>query len=107
MKKEKRRAPRVNVNLPANWTGAHNGEAATVTSLSQSGCFLLSGGEVSPKEIVQLKITLPSNECLSLVGEIVEAAPEIGFAVRFTDWTKDEARLRDFLELAQNSLRPT
>ena len=43
---ERRRAPRLNVNLPVRWEGVLMQQSATVTSLSESGCFILSGGKV-------------------------------------------------------------
>lgn len=98
MKDERRRAPRVNVNLPARWEGVLAPQEANVTNLSKNGCFLLTGGEVEPKELIRLEIMLPDNERVYFWGEVVDAANEIGFALRFTSWTdEDEAALGRFL----------
>jgi len=99
MKNERRNAPRVNVNLPARWEGVLTQQEANVTSLSKNGCFLLTGGEVQPKELIRLEIKLPEGDCIYFWGEVVDAANEIGFALRFTSWTdEDEVRLRSFLQ---------
>ena len=81
---ERRRAPRAKVNLPARWEGVVSQQAASVTNLSINGCFLLSGGSVEPRELIRLEITLPNNDHIYPWAEVVEAAGEIGFAVRFT-----------------------
>jgi len=89
--KERRRAKRVNVDLPTRWEGATMLHQGTISSLSQTGCFLLTGGQVEPKELVRVEVMLPDNEePLSLWGEVVEAAYEIGFAVRFNPLNDDQ-----------------
>jgi hypothetical protein len=98
MTKERRRAPRVKVNLPARWEGVLAQKQASVTSLSRNGCFLLSGGAVEPKELIRLEIELPEGDPIYFWAEVVDAADEIGFAVRFTSVTDvDEARMIAFL----------
>lgn len=98
MQKERRHAPRINVNLPARWEGVLTQQEASVTSLSKNGCFLLTGGEVEPKELIRLEIKLPDGDYIYFWGEVVDPANEIGFALRFTSWTdEDEDRLRRFL----------
>jgi hypothetical protein len=75
------------VNLPARWEGALARESATVTDLSRSGCFVLTGGKVEVKELVWLQI------------QLVDAASEIGFALKFNSSSpEDEAALAKFLE---------
>lgn len=105
---ERRRAPRVRVNLPAKWEGALHQETAAVTDLSTSGCFVLSGGSVEVKELIWLEIQLPSGP-VQYWAEVVDAAYEIGFAVRFNSSSSDhdEARLASYIEgvLATDSSR--
>lgn len=99
MEKERRSAPRARVNLPARWQGAISRENATVTDLSRNGCFVLSGGKVEVKELVSLEIRLPDQPPINLWAEVVNEAPEIGFAVRFNSGTReDEAALAKYLE---------
>lgn len=96
---ERRRAPRVKVDLMARWEGAIAREEASVTNLSINGCFVLSGGKVEAKELVRLEIDLPNQNPIYLWAEVVDAAPEIGFAVRFTmSEEDDQQRLAAFLD---------
>ena len=98
MTDERRRSPRVKVNLEARWEGVLSQQRATITDLSQTGCFVLTGGKVEPKELVRLEIEAPEGAPFVLWAEVVEAAFEIGFAVRFTSMTDDdELRLARFI----------
>jgi hypothetical protein len=98
MTDERRRSPRVKVNLQARWEGVLSQQEATITDLSKTGCFVLTGGKVEPKELVRLEIEVPDGEPFVLWAEVVEAAFEIGFAVRFTSMTgDDELRLGRYI----------
>lgn len=98
--KERRRAPRVNVNLPARWEGDLGQQQANVTSLSKLGCFVLSGGKVLLKELIRLEIVLDEETAICVWGEVVEAADEIGFALQFTSLEEaDQILLDHFLQL--------
>ena len=73
-------------------------QAAHVTNLSKTGCFVLSGGTVEAKELIRLEITFPDNDQIYPWAEVVEEANEIGFAVRFTSMDDDESeRLEKFV----------
>jgi len=101
---ERRRAPRVKVDLPARWEGVLTQQQAQVSDLSVNGCFLLSGGQVESKELVRLEIELPDGP-IYFWAEVVDAAYEIGFAVRFTAIEDvDQKRLNDFVA---SLLKPT
>ena len=96
---ERRSSPRVRVNLPARWEGVHSRENATVTDLSRSGCFVLTGGRVEVKELVSLQIQLTETQSVNFWAEVVDAASEIGFGLKFNSSTpEDEAVLAKFLE---------
>jgi hypothetical protein len=96
---ERRKAPRVRVNLPACWEGAIHQEAATITDLSVTGCFVLSGGTVQVKELIWIQIQLPQGEPIQFWGEVVDAAYEIGFAMKFNSSSdEDSERLNKFVE---------
>ena len=104
MANERRRAPRAEVNLPARWEGVLNRQEASVTNLSKSGCFVLSGGKVEPKELIRLEIEFPDDGAIYPWAEVVEEANEIGFAVRFTSMSdEDRLRLNQFLKGAATS----
>ncbi|HEV2826932.1 MAG TPA: tryptophan 2,3-dioxygenase family protein [Pyrinomonadaceae bacterium] len=96
---ERRQAPRAKVNLRVRWEGDLGRREAEVTSLSKSGCFVLSGGKVKAKELIRLDILLPHDEQIQVWAQVVDEADEIGFAVKFTlvDET-DQERLDQFLE---------
>ena len=96
---ERRSFPRVRVNLPARWEGVLSRETATVTDLSRSGCFLLTGGKVDVKELVWLEIQLTETQVVVFWAEVVNQASEIGFALKFNSSSPDdEAALAKFLE---------
>jgi hypothetical protein len=97
--KERRRAKRVHVNIPARWEGASMQHEGTISSLSENGCFLLTGGSVESKEFVRVELQLPDQEPLILWGEVADEAFEIGFAVRFNPLDdNDQKRLVKFVE---------
>ncbi len=99
MANERRRNPRVKVNLPARWEGVFTQQEASVTDLSNKGCFVLTGGKVEPKELIRLEIQLPEQDPIYFWAEVVDTAFEIGFAVRFTSMDEpDQTRLRQFIE---------
>jgi hypothetical protein len=96
---ERRRAPRVKVNLPAHWEGDFGQQQANVASLSKLGCFVLSGGKVLKKELIRLEIWLDQEAPISQWGQVVEVADEIGFALQFTSTEEaDQALLDQFLQ---------
>jgi len=98
MQYDTRSAPRIRVNLPARWEGVLEQREATVTSLSINGCFLLSGGEVKPKELVRIEIDLPDSEPVCCWGEVVDQAYDIGFAIHFNALEEFEReRLSNFI----------
>ena len=97
--KDRRTAPRVRVNLPARWEGVVSRETATVTDISRNGCFVLTGGKVEVKELVWLEIQLTDSQTVNFWAEVVDAASEIGFALKFNSSSpEDEAELAKFLE---------
>ena len=99
MEKDRRAAPRARVNLPARWEGARLRQNATVTDLSRNGCFVLTAGKVELKELLSLEIQLTNLQTVNFWGEVVNEAPEIGFAVRFNSSSpEDQAALAKYLE---------
>jgi hypothetical protein len=99
MEKDRRSAPRARVKLTARWEGVLSRENATVTDLSRSGCFVLTGGKVEVKELVWLEIQLTDQQKVNFWAEVVNEAPDIGFALKFNSSSpEDEATLAEFLE---------
>lgn len=98
MSSERRKAQRLQVNFPVRWEGVLTQQDGTVTSISESGCFVLTGGEVQQKELIRLEIDFPSGPAC-FWSEVVDEAYEIGFAVRFTSADdEDMATLHDTLK---------
>jgi len=96
---ERRQAPRLKVNLPARWEGVITQQSATVTNLSETGCFVLSGGKVESRELIRLEIELPDSGPVYFWSEVVDEAYEIGFGVKFTMGDEDDSkRLSTFIE---------
>jgi len=99
MEKDRRSAPRARVKLSARWEGVLSRENATVTDLSRSGCFVLTGGKVEVKELVWVEIQLTDKQSVNFWAEVVNEASEIGFALKFNSSSpEDEAALAEFLE---------
>ena len=99
MERERRSAPRVRVKLPARWEGVLSRENATVSDLSRSGCFVLTGGKVEVKELVWIEIQLTDRQSVNFWAEVVNHASEIGFALKFNSSSpEDEAALAEFLD---------
>ncbi len=99
---ERRRAKRFKVNLPARWDGTANGERGTISDLSLTGCFILTGGAAGQGDPVSLALELPGGKTLQLGGEVVYYTDEIGFAVRFTQAeATDKRNLAGFLKKKQ------
>ncbi|MEK6280096.1 MAG: PilZ domain-containing protein [Acidobacteriota bacterium] len=93
MGREQRRAPRVTVDLAAWWEGSATQQEASITSLSVTGCFVLTGGSVEARERIRLEITFPDGTQIYPWAEVVEEASEIGFAVQFTTMEAEESEL--------------
>jgi hypothetical protein len=99
MEKDRRSAPRARVKLSARWEGVLSRENATVTDLSRSGCFVLTGGNVEVKELVWIEIELTDRQKVNFWAEVVNHASDIGFALKFNSSSpEDEAALAAFLE---------
>ncbi|PWT95613.1 MAG: hypothetical protein C5B55_01075 [Blastocatellia bacterium] len=99
MEKERRSAPRVRVNLPARWEGVLMRISGSISDLSRTGCFVLTGGEVEVRELIWLEISLPDQEPIQVWAEVVDTAYEIGFAVRFNSCSdEDQERLLRYID---------
>ena len=98
MADERRKAPRLNVDFPVRWEGVLTQEVGSVTSISESGCFVLTAGQVQQKELIRLEIDFPAGAAC-FWSEVVDEAYEIGFAVRFTSAGDED------MELPQTTLK--
>ncbi|MET0622109.1 MAG: PilZ domain-containing protein [Pyrinomonadaceae bacterium] len=92
--RERRRAKRYRVNLRARWEGQRASRDATVTDISEYGCFVLSDDLVERRETVKLVIELPRGGRITLWGTVVYKAEEIGFALNFERFADEDDRRR-------------
>jgi len=92
MADERRKAPRLKVDFPVRWEGVLTQEVGTVSSISESGCFILTAGQVQQKELIRLEIDFPAGPAC-FWSEVVDEAYEIGFAVRFTSAADEDMAL--------------
>ena len=88
---ERRTAERIRLDLRARWEGLTTQGRGAVSDLSATGCFVLSGGEVTTGELIRLQISFPRDLGIAW-GRVVYAVAEIGFALRFV--FRDEADKR-------------
>jgi hypothetical protein len=95
---ERRTAPRLQVNFPVRWEGVLTQQVGSITSISETGCFVLTGGKVQQKELIRLEIDFPTGPAC-FWSEVVDEPYEIGFAERFTSADEAEkAMLHDTLK---------
>ena len=87
---ERRRVKRAQVNLAAKWEGVLSQMSGTVTDISTGGCFVLTEDRVQLDELIRLEIQLLGGKLISIWGEIVYRAPDIGFGLRFTGCSEQE-----------------
>jgi PilZ domain-containing protein len=93
---ERRTAERIRINLKARWEGLFSQGRGAICDLSPTGCFVLTGGEVTAGELVRLEMHSPGR--IDLVwGQVVYAVAEMGFALRFAFSADAEMRELDGL----------
>jgi len=80
---ERRGVKRFSIVLDIEWEGLSGRSSGTISDVSESGCFVLSGKEVSDGESVRLFIPMCDGMKAQFNGTVVNHEEEIGFAVRF------------------------
>ena len=100
---ERRISPRFPSNLDARWeTLMHHGRAS-VSDLSETGCFVLGATKTTPGELIRLEIRFPKHPVF-LWGQVVYCVEEMGFAVRFLFGEDNEMRsLRNLIDNLRQS----
>ena len=93
---ERRTAERIRLDLTTRWEGLTTQGRGAVSDLSSTGCFVLSGGEVTTGELIRLQISFPRDVGI-VWGRAVYAVAEIGFALRFVFGSEDDKRALDRL----------
>jgi PilZ domain-containing protein len=98
MTDNRRTDERVSINLSVRWEGLSGRHEARLEDVSLGGCFVNTAGRVDLGEIVVFEIRLPSEEWLTLRGEVVSYQQGIGFGVIFSFLTDDEEQaLRELI----------
>ena len=69
-------------NISVRWETLKTQGRGAVCDLSSSGCFVLTGGEVVPRELTRMDLSLP-DQVMTFWGNVVYEVSEMGFAVRF------------------------
>ena len=79
---ERRTSERFRANLDVRWETLKAQGRGSVCDLSSSGGFVLTGGEVTAKELTRLDLN-SGDGIATLRGNVVYTINEMGFAVRF------------------------
>lgn len=106
---ERRLAERFKVNIRARWEASRTRREGTVTDISTAGCFVLTEDiGVERRELVKIELLMPGG-VITLWGQVIYKADEIGFGLRFTPNISEEERRRlEFLvkaEAVRSSMR--
>jgi len=80
---ERREARRYGVTVDIKWQGKGGRSDGTLSDLSSTGCFVLSGMEVSDGETVHIFIPIGDGMNAQFSGLVMNHEEEIGFALRF------------------------
>lgn len=81
---ERRKSPRVDLNLPAHWESATGVQEGRIINCSEGGCFVAGQVEEPGNEPVKLAIQLPDGKDLQLWGRVAYYLPTMGFGMHFT-----------------------
>src|SRR6185295_19383540 len=90
MRDERRSSKRKRILLDAKWESMSHMHEARVDDVSLGGCFVNTFGRVELNEEVNLQITLPSGEWLSLSGYVASYQPGVGFGMSFHSLSEEE-----------------
>jgi hypothetical protein len=100
---ERRKASRLRTNINVRWETLKTQGRGTVCDLSSTGCFVLSGGEVVPRELTRMDLSLP-DEVMTFWAQVVYGVHEMGFAVRFVFGS--EAEKESLARVIQTASQP-
>jgi hypothetical protein len=92
---ERRRAERVRADLPVRWEGFLEKSQGTISDISVTGCFILTGSAVRPDELVSVEMDVTALLHMQLWGVVVYSSEPIGFAIRFKELGATEQGLLD------------
>ncbi len=90
---DRRTLSRNAVKLGIEWEGSSGRRSGTVSDLSEAGCFVLSGGDISDGETVRLFMPLTDGMRVEFSGTVANHVFEIGFAVLFRNLTQAQKNM--------------
>jgi len=93
MNDEKRRHGRLSLVMEAAWEGSGSKSLARTVDISATGCFIDTLAPVEVGEKLNLRLTLPDGDYMSLQALVIYQMPSLGFGVRFIRMS-DSDRLR-------------
>ena len=93
MTDEKRKHGRQPLVMEASWDGSGSKSLARTVDVSATGCFIDTLALVELGETLDLRLTLPDGEYISVQGVVIYQMPSLGFGVRFIR-ISDSDRLR-------------
>jgi len=93
---ERRTSERFRANLNVRWETLKAQGRGSVCDLSSSGCFVLTGGEVTSGELLRMDLVLGEG-IAAFWGNVVYAMNEMGFAVRFVFGSEAEQQAVELL----------
>ena len=101
---ERRLTERYKVHIRARWEGPRTRREGTVTDISTAGCFVLTEDiGVEKRELVKIELLL-SGGVITLWGQVIYKADEIGFGIRFAPNNPEVERRRlEFLVKAEST----
>lgn len=95
---ERRSAKRFSVTIDIEWERGSDRHSGTLSDLSEGGCFVLSGAEISDGDTIGLFIPIGDGMKVQFSGLVTNHVFEIGFAVRFDSMTEAQRNvLRNYL----------
>jgi len=101
---ERRLTERIKVDIRVRWEGSRTRREGTVTDISTAGCFVLTEDiGVEKRELVKIELLLPGG-VITLWGQVIYKADEIGFGLRFApNNSEEECRRLEFLVKAESA----
>lgn len=81
---DRRSAKRYAVTIDIEWESKGERYPGTISDLSEGGCFVLTGAEVTTGDEVKLFVPIGDGMKVQYVGNVSNHVYEIGFAVHFT-----------------------
>lgn len=97
---ERRKKHRYRVNIDVEWENHFGRRKGTLSDISEEGCFVLSGVDVSDGELVKVFIPLTDGMTIEFLGQVANYVYEIGFAVHFLGLSEAQKEfLTNFVEL--------